>query len=117
MYFPPEVDLLETLTAGDESLNLALQIFLRVYGEEALERARHVVGIYVKTGLIELVEVSSSDKRVLEAWQIRPVLADEVNWRPHASEEQSYLLRLTQKGYDAFVRDSEGFFKRLFAKQ
>jgi hypothetical protein len=63
---------------------------------------------------MQLISASNGTEHVLTGWEARPVLADDGNWVASEVGGQEYLLRLTEAGYDAFVRDSEGFFRRLF---
>jgi hypothetical protein len=108
----PEVDLLDHLTVEDVGLPLVARIFGQAGGK--LQRARHVVSIYLRSGLVQLIHMSGGTEHVLRDWEARPVLAEDGNWTANQSDQSEYVLRLTQEGYDAFVRDSEGFFERLF---
>jgi hypothetical protein len=110
----PEVDLLEHLSVEDIGLPLVERIFSQAAGGDQLERVRHVVSIYLRSGLVQLISVSGGMEHVLTEWEARPVLADDRKWLASLVDQQQYVLRLTEQGYDAFVRDSEGFFERLF---
>lgn len=114
---PPELDLLEILSGQDEDLRNALRVFKPAHDRSALEQARHVVGIYVKSGLVQLIRVQGGGERVLKNWEVRAVLADDEAWTLDIGGESYYLLRLTERGYQSFAEDSQGFFRELFDRR
>jgi hypothetical protein len=114
---PPEIDLLEYLTGQDEPLTLILSLFGPPDDAKAQERARRVLTIYANEGLVEFLYEAEGEQRKLTPWQVRSVLEGWETALPNQPGGQQYLLRLTPKGYDAFVRDSAGFFDKLFSKQ
>jgi hypothetical protein len=78
--FPPELNLLETLSGDDENLFVVLQVFGATNDDAAFERARHAVTTQFQEGVVDLVEKTAQRERVLQSWEARPVLAQKDNW-------------------------------------
>lgn len=112
----PEVDLLDVLAGEDQTLHAALKIFGAPDDPRVLSRARRVVAIYTKNRLVQLISHTSNGEHIAEDWQVRIILEDEANWLLDPEHTPAYCLRLTPKGYEAFVEDSKGFFETLFSK-
>ena len=114
----PEIDLLETLTGQDESLLVALRVFGATDDAQVFERARRAVEMQAKMGLIQIVRKAGGTETLLQNWELRPVLEDKANWLKHPDrlDAPTYWLRLTAKGYEAFVEGSASFFEELFSR-
>jgi hypothetical protein len=91
----PEMDLLDQLLGGNESLHVALQIFGWPDNKQALEQARHSISMQIAEGLIELKQ--RGQERALSTWEYKQVLNDDSSWMQQG-EEQMFSLRLTEKG-------------------
>lgn len=65
--------------------------------------------MYLKAGVVELYENQMEQPVPIPFHTGRWILADEANWRPGSR----YSLKMTDKGYEKFVEDSEGFFKQV----
>ena len=115
----PELDLLESLTGQDESLHFAWQVFSRSKepDDESRERARKAVSVYVKLGYVQIVRVVKQTEVPVPDWDVRCILEDAASWKPPSRGSGQYRLHLTDEGNEAFVRDSAGFFDRLFGNQ
>ena len=105
----PELDLLERLSAEDCNLHQAAT--QSCYAFRDLAHAKRVVGIYVEGGLVELYDKTSDPAASTPFHAARWIIADDANW----VKETTYWLRLTERGYAAFARDSTGLFDRLFS--
>lgn len=91
----PELDLLDQLDGSDETLNFAWRVYGGENNPDALARARRAIALQVESGALQLLSAQNGE-RVLPAWEVRQVLADDTNWR--ASGETRYVLRLTGHG-------------------
>ena len=105
-HLSPEVDLLDQFLGGPMTLPLALSIF------PDWERARKAFRFLAADHSVEFVD-NDDGLRVLHPWEIRRLLdssiASEADWR-------RIQLRLTDAGHAKWLKDSEGFFSRLFSR-
>ncbi len=69
--------------------------------------------IFIKSGVAQLVSGEGDAEAPVADWQVPRIIEDPDQWS--AMEKPRYRLRLTDKGYEQFVRDSERFFDELFA--
>jgi hypothetical protein len=111
----PEVDLLDHLLVENIGLDLVLQLFARdgSPADTARKRAQRVIEIYARSGYIRVYLAN----KLVATWQLRSILGDSVAWTHSVESRERITLELTDAGYDAYVRASEGFFKRLFGEQ
>jgi hypothetical protein len=113
----PELDLLEVLGSEDLSLRYALWVFGAENDKDALERARYVITIYIKTKLVQLLRVRNNIEYPLTDWEIRPILADDSSWTLDTRDDEFYLLRITDEGHNSFTSDSKSFYYQLFDRK
>jgi hypothetical protein len=103
----PEVDVLDQLCGRPLLLTVALSIF----GDVA--RAQRALRFLTAEGSVEFVGAADESAPALPDWQVGQII-DSLAQLP--SEFAHVHLRLTQRGYEKFVRDSKGFFDKLFSK-
>lgn len=94
----PEMDLLDQLLGGDESLHLALLVFGWPEEADALERARHSLTQQIKDGLVLLKVKDGTGERILSEWETSQVLRDDQSWAQPEKQEARYFLSLTEGG-------------------
>ena len=104
---PPEVEVLDQLCGGPLSLTVILSIFNDVI------RAQRALRILATEGSVEFIGKADENAPRLPEWQVRQ-LVDSLAQRPDAFIH--IYLRLTDRGYEKFASDSQGFFDKLFSK-
>ena len=103
----PEVEVLDQLGGGPLSLTIILSIF------HDPARAQRALRILAGEGCVEFIGKPDESAPLLPEWQVRQIL-DSLAQRPDAFIH--VYLRLTDRGYDKFANDSQGFFEKLFSK-
>jgi hypothetical protein len=115
MRMPPELDLLECLSAEDLSFSAALRQFSDdPFDADNIRRVRRVVAIYAKQGYVLIKRPGQDEGGGVMSWEVRGILADAATWAAIPDDAHRFLLSLTPAGRDAFVDDSQAFFDRLF---
>ena len=105
MDLSPELDLLEQLNGGDMPLAVASQIF------PTLDRFKKVVDIFVRSGAVQLIQLTDDGERVVQPWELRNLTNDPAPWTG-----SRYMLRQSPQGSEQFVNDSQRFWKEFFAR-
>ena len=103
----PEVEILDQLCGGPLSLTIILSIF-----QDAV-RAQRALRILAAERCVEFLGKPNENAPLLPDWQVRQIL-DSLAQRPDAFIH--IYLRLTDRGYERFANDSQGFFDKLFSK-
>jgi hypothetical protein len=98
----PELDLLERLSAENETLRQCS------FGFPNRQHLRRTLNALLHTGSVRLLDTDALPPRELEQWEWRGTL-DRLEDPP-----PNIVASLTDRGYDQFVNDSVGFFERLF---
>jgi hypothetical protein len=92
-----ELELLDQLCGGDETLFLALQVFGRPENSAALERARYSIMKQLSDGLIQIKHKAGGQEMLLPQWEAKQILGDDTNWMKRSGEAE-YFISLTETG-------------------
>ena len=93
----PEMDLLDQLCGGDESLFVALQVFGWPDDSQAFSRGCYAIIQQIEDGVIQMKQKRAGSERVLPEWEAKQALSNEENWLKQG-EEKEFYLSLTEKG-------------------
>jgi len=109
MDLPPEIDLLEILSAEEVPLHATVRLFT------SINRARRVVAIYVGSGTVKLLRRTQGRDEGVQDWELRQLLQDPAVWDCSPGQSPQFWLALTDKGREQFINDSRSFYDRLFS--
>ncbi len=106
----PEIDLLEQLSAdGRVTFKAAVGVFR---GDRI--HLRRLIAALLTDNLVELAESAPAGMAAMPEWRCRELLRDTEFWRTPQRRDDILELRATPRTAEAFARDSESFFDRLF---